>query len=127
MVAGREVLTSGQELALVLGALVLVAAAPCRIDREEGVLDEMTLGHRRSRIGALCALARVLGPAASARAAAPHAVLASLPVRPAGKATQRTLERGLMPILTAIALLAVAYALRWRRTVYAGGNGERAR
>ena len=29
------------------------------------------------------------------------------------------LERGLMPILTAIALLAVAYALRWRRALYA--------
>ena len=40
-----------------------------------------------------------------------------------------------MPILTAIALLAVAYALRRRRTLYAavaptayaGGDGERAR
>jgi hypothetical protein len=61
----------------------------------------MTLGHRRSRIGALCALALVLRPAASARATAPHAVLAFL------------------PILTAIALLAVAHSQRWRRTLYA--------
>jgi hypothetical protein len=29
------------------------------------------------------------------------------------------LERGLMPVLTALALLAVACALRWRRTLYA--------
>jgi hypothetical protein len=107
----------------------------------------VTLGHRRSRIGALWALAD-LASGGDLR-------------------LNRTIqERGLMPILTATALLARAYAARWRRpvsaaigpharwraalvgslvndagpvllayrvvvlafaTAYAGGNGERAR
>ena len=42
---GGEVLAGGQELALVLGALVVGKTTPGRIDLQEGVLDEMAFGH----------------------------------------------------------------------------------
>ena len=42
---GGEVLAGGQELALVLGALLVGQPAPGRIHLQEGVFDEMALGH----------------------------------------------------------------------------------
>jgi hypothetical protein len=43
---GREVLAGGQELALVTRPLVRIEPPPGGIDFEEGVLDEVALGHR---------------------------------------------------------------------------------
>ena len=43
---GGEVLAGGEELALVRGALLVGQPAPCGIDLEERVLDELTLGHQ---------------------------------------------------------------------------------
>ena len=42
---GAEVLAGGEELLLVAPARVGVEAAPGRIDLQEGVLDEVTVGH----------------------------------------------------------------------------------
>ena len=45
---GTEVLAGGDELGLVGGTLLGVEPAPRRIHLEEGVLDEVPLGCRRS-------------------------------------------------------------------------------
>ena len=45
---GREVLAGGGELALVGRALLVGQAAPGRIDLQEGVLDDVSLGHGAS-------------------------------------------------------------------------------
>ena len=44
-VIGPEVLAGGEELLLVARARVGVQAAPGRIDLQEGVLDEVAVGH----------------------------------------------------------------------------------
>ncbi len=80
-----EVLAGGEELALVLGALGLVEAAPRGIHLQEGVLDEMTLvGHAR-RIGLLTGLLLALvfprADAAGMVAFVPGATLADLAAR----------------------------------------------
>ena len=43
---GGEVLAGGEELALVGAALLVGQPPPGRIDLQEGVLDEVALGHR---------------------------------------------------------------------------------